>query len=233
MKCLACGSEIIVKEGVSFEEYCNLFCKKQHEILKAMPENIQIVKEQNPIEVVKYDKINLFGRRYESCTFENYKCDCEEQRKVLIRVKKISEQIKNGSGKIISFAGNPGTGKDHLAAAMIDYIKPKRARHTTIMKLSREVRESKFQQKIIDSYAYLNILILNEIGVQSVTSFERNILHEIIDTIYRNIQSCLLISNEGTAKFKLCIDDPENLRVWDRINEKITFTWNSYRQGGK
>jgi DNA replication protein DnaC len=229
MNCKSCGKEI--EKG----EFCNEYCKKAYMINSSLTdiEKTETV-EENPIIITPV--INLFGKRYSECSFENFKCKTEDQKKVLNRIIEITEQIKNGKGLIFAFIGGWGTGKDHLAAAIVRKLANYRIIHTTVMRMSREIREagkndSKFkQQDIIDSFSLCDFLILNEIGVQSVTAFERNIIHEIIDSHYRAMTSVLLISNEQKEKFQECIDAPGLNRVWDRIDEKLLFTWGSERK---
>lgn len=235
MKCVNCGKEIKNKTESVENKYCNYLCKKARDIAESLKEIPEDPVKEELSTTIEWEKRKLFGKRYENCTFDNYVCKEEKQRKIIVDIKNISDKIKSGEGRILAFVGNPGTGKDHIAAAMVEYIKPNRVKMTTVLKISRELRESGKdkstirQQSIIDELTSQNMLIINEIGLQSVSQFEHSFLHEIIDSYYRNMQTCLLISNEGEEKFKACIDDPLNLRVWDRISDIIVFDWLSYR----
>jgi len=237
MNCLNCGKELNEKkvEQIKIGSFCNEFCKKGYAVTSVMSD-IEKQEGEKKSEIVYPDRREeLFGKRYRECTFKNFVRVTENQEKVVTKIVKITKDIKAGTGHIIAFIGGWGTGKDHLAAAMIHYLKGNII-HTTVMKMSREIREAQKekahtkQQAIIDSYINCDFLIINEIGVQSITVFERNILHEIIDGHYRNMTSVLLITNEGKDEFQTCIDAPGLHRVWDRIDEKILFDWDSYRE---
>lgn len=234
MNCLNCNKPIDPKSKDSF---CNDFCKSKYDFMKTVIsfKDVQITEITEKKTKIQNRRSLLFGKRYENCTFDNFVCTTDNQKKTKTRVIELTRRMKE-SGEIIAFIGKPGTGKDHLAAAMVYELKSFSVIHTTIAKISRELREASRdksyirQQEIIDKYVNCKFLIINEIGVQSATTFERNILHEILDGHYRNITSCLLISNNGTKEFKTCIDEPGQTRVYDRIQNIIIFTWESQRR---
>lgn len=229
MNCKNCDKKISDKK-----QFCNEFCKKAYELKQTMdPLEIQEM-EKRPEIIVQDGRETLFGKRYRDCTFENFVCKTERQKQVKKEIAEITGEIKGG--KIFAFIGFWGTGKDHMAAAMAHRLNTLSIIHTTVQKISREVRETHKkeggkQQNVMDWYSQCDFLIINEVGVQSVTQFERNILHEIIDTHYRNMTSVLLISNIPDIKdFQKCIDEPGILRVWDRIDQVVIFDWKSYRK---
>ena len=230
MKCKYCRKPLEQNQI----DFCNEMCDRGYKIAQAItPEENEPIQEETVR--VENQRFSLFGRRYENCSFENFTCKNEKQKDVLAKVKAVTTHIKSGNGRIFAFVGGWGTGKDHLAAAIVKELPGKKILHTTVMKLSREIREAGRdksvigQQSIIDKYTSCFLLILNEIGIQSVTAFEHNIIHEIVDTHYRNMTSVLLISNEGKDKFQECIDFPGLHRVWDRLNDVIIFDWESER----
>lgn len=234
MTCLYCNKIIESKDNK--KKFCNEIHKKAYSLLGAIDEitknTLQNKQEKKEVKRIK-EEINLrhklFGKKYKDCTFDNFICNTDYQKDVKKRIIQITESIKNGNGYIVALIGFVGTGKDHLCSAMVHYLGFKKIEHKTIMQISREIRESDKQQKILSKYTNNDLLFINEIGIQSCTNFERNILHEIIDTIYRDMKSCILISNENKENFKNCIDYPGLQRVWDRIDRKIIFKGGSYR----
>lgn len=61
------------------------------------------------------------GQRYAGCTLDNFQVSCPQQAEVIARLRglipELASMAKEGRGLI--FSGRCGTGKDHLAAAML------------------------------------------------------------------------------------------------------------------
>lgn len=234
MTCKYCGKILKESKGIQ-KQYCNELHKKAFNLCGAIDKIVKkSLSPRENINIKKKEKNNLryklFGKRYKNCTFENFIAKTDYQKDVKQTVFRIAENIKKGKGYIVAFIGRWGTGKDHLCAAMVHYIGFKKVMHKTIMQISRKIRESEKQQQEIDKLTSNDLLCINEIGLQSCTNFERNIIHEIIDTMLRDMKSCILITNNSKEEFQKCIDYPNTYRVWDRIDEKVIFKGESYRQ---
>ena len=82
----------------------------------------------------------------------------------------------------------------------------------------------------IKKYISLDLLVIDEIGVQHGTDDERVLLYQVIDGRYNNIKPTIIISNSKNP-----VDDGYlDLRTIDRLKEgggfSITFSGESYRQ---
>jgi DNA replication protein DnaC len=157
--------------------------------------------------------------RYQQSTFDNYVTN------------KASESI---SGKLKSFEGeqdilllgSTGTGKTHLACAMIDELTKKfwRCKYTQFYKLTDiKIR----QPDLFDSLLHVDFLVIDEYGVQD-SDFKSGLLFEIINERYNNLQPTLIISNFDVKKFKESISDA----LYSRLKEhSLIFQckWQDYR----
>jgi DNA replication protein DnaC len=206
--------------------------------IKSLQDLLPVDKDFTPeirMDIKSVDKIRLFGTRFINATFNSYILTNDKQRKAFMYAQKIAEKLKEmpkNAGIIAAFVGMSGTGKDHLAASIFDYVYSPGLKviHTSVMKMSRVIRGADKQQQIIDEYTDVDLLIINEVGVQKVSDFERQFLYEVINDLYRNMKSCLLISNEEEDDFRACLDFAEKSRVWDRLGGRvIVFDWESYR----
>lgn len=56
-----------------------------------------------------------------SCTFANYEVSSEQQRKAFTMAKSYAQNFGNGFASFV-FSGGPGTGKNHLAAGIGNYL---------------------------------------------------------------------------------------------------------------
>lgn len=54
---------------------------------------------------------------HQNCSFDNYRVECEGQMNALARARQYVEEFDGNIASFI-FSGKPGTGKNHLAAAI-------------------------------------------------------------------------------------------------------------------
>jgi DNA replication protein DnaC len=145
-------------------------------------------------------------------------------------------------GRSALFVGSTGTGKTMLACGIANYVRSKgcSVRYATVQGLVQRVKESwlpsgeRVEGKTpLRDISECDLLILDEVGVQHGTEFERNLLFGILNERYNNLRPYLLISNltaEGAAEYL-------GERVIGRMREDggtvITFAWPSYRDKPK
>jgi len=177
------------------------------------------------------------GKRHLVCSFENYKTDTVQKELALEKTKKYIEGVLSGNGNCLVMAGKVGTGKTHLAAAMINTMVEK-GKNSKLVKMSEVIRNIKStwskgalqdESEVIKFYSSLPLLIVDEIGVQFGTDTEKLLLSEIIDNRYQDILPTVLISNLDTDGIKNCIGE----RSYDRLRQDggkvVAFDWESER----
>jgi DNA replication protein DnaC len=146
----------------------------------------------------------------------------------------ITKDKNKGTG--IIFCGGLGTGKTHLACAIgNDYLKSGTVLFTKVSRLIRHIRESyssqstKTEQQILNEYRDIDLLIIDEIGVQRGTKEEENLLFEVIDDRYSYFKSTILISNLNLCDIEKYLGE----RAIDRMKENggmaVLMAWESYR----
>lgn len=142
------------------------------------------------------------------------------------------------SGRCAVFIGNPGTGKSHLAcgiALRAMGVHGASALFTTVAKLSRRIREAKsFDAKETESAAiamhvYPDLLIVDEVGLQSGTDAEARALFDVVNERYEQRKPTLFLSNLDLDGVRAALGD----RLFDRMREDggevVTFDWESQR----
>lgn len=151
------------------------------------------------------------------------------------------EKAKEG-GYGLLFFGSCGTGKTHLACAAIQEIldtyqnpEPISMKYTRTMDLIREYRETwsdkegRSESDVIQYYSSLDLLVLDEVGVQSGSSNEQQILFSILDRRVTNSKPTILISNLNRKDIQTLLGE----RLFDRIQSKCVpcvFTGKSHRK---
>lgn len=175
--------------------------------------------------------------RFRGRTFGSYRCDTPAQQEAFRICKDFADNfpatLRTGASLVLS--GKPGTGKSHLAAAILQAILPRHVgAYVTLMDLIRAVRdtwrrdseisESQLLRKLTD----FPLLVIDEIGVQYGTDGERAIVFDVMDRRYREMRPTILMTNLDKEAFREAIGD----RVYDRLTEVgrwVPFAWDSYR----
>lgn len=176
-------------------------------------------------------------QRFIGRSLDNFFCVTEDQKNALKvsreYVESFSDHYKRGSGLVMS--GMPGTGKSHLAAAILQGIMPSHCGlYTTCMNIIRNVRgtwrkdSEQSETAVLQVYGSAALLVVDEIGVQYGTDGEQTILFDVLDRRYREMMPTILLTNQAKAGFKQFIGD----RSFDRLIETsrwVAFDWPSYR----
>lgn len=191
-------------------------------------------------EVTLVNKLAWSGipQRFINCSFDNYQVT-DALRVVFESCKAYAENfaLNRRLGTCAILCGDVGTGKTHLATAITRQVIASNmtAKYETIASALRKVREtyrkdSKItEQQIIDSMAKPDLLVLDEVGVQSGSDAELNTLFDIINSRYQQEKPTLVLSNLDGAEIKQSI----GYRSYDRLRENggkyFVFKGESYR----
>ena len=191
----------------------------------------------------KVDRFNRVGipPRYRDRRFENYKAAGKDQVTAKMHAMAYLKLLLEGNcSSSLVMTGLPGTGKTHLACAVANAYMRKGGEvvFITVAAMIRKIRETYrpdselTEQQAINAFRDLDLLILDEVGIQKGDDKEINLLFEIINERYAYLKPTMLLSN-------LTVEDMEQLlgsRVIDRLKEGgggvIEFVWSSYRSGG-
>ncbi|MGL4297374.1 MAG: ATP-binding protein [Aestuariivirga sp.] len=178
--------------------------------------------------------------RFHERTLDTFVAGSDAQRYALTFAKAFADNFEQviKTGRSAMFIGKPGTGKTHLAAGIGLQIMREQRRSvlfTTVMRAVRRVKDSwsrdnpENEGKAIASMVFPDLLILDEVGVQFGSEFEKNILFDVLNERYEKRRPVLLLSN-------LHKDDVTGYlgeRIVDRLREDggklIPFTWESHR----
>lgn len=175
--------------------------------------------------------------RFSGRTLATFKAETPEQQKALAVaadfVANWSDVKRKGSWLV--FSGQPGTGKSHLAIAILQALLPAhKGRYMTCMELIQTIRSAwrkdseASELDVVEELARVPLLVLDEIGVQNGTESEMLHLFDVLDKRYRELMPTILLTNQNKDGFRQFVGD----RVYDRMTECakwVPFAWDSYR----
>ena len=177
--------------------------------------------------------------RFKDRTLDSYIAKTSGQQKALAFAKEYAENFDQvlKTGRSAIFVGKPGTGKTHLAAGIALSImqQQRTALFVTVQRLIRRVKDSwrtkqETESEVINAFASPDLLILDEVGVQFGSEFEKQLLFDVLNERYEKLKPSILLSNIPNEQ----LADYLGERVMDRLRENggalIGFNWNSYRK---
>lgn len=151
-------------------------------------------------------------------------------------INNFDERLSRGGGMI--FYGGVGTGKTHLAYSIANELLEKGHpvmgidvyELVDIVKESFSKKDGSTEREAIKRFAgALDLLVIDEIGAQLGTDFEKLLLFKVINERYKQMKPTIIISNLDEENLK----DYVGIRVYDRMLEgggmSVCFDWPSHR----
>lgn len=178
--------------------------------------------------------------RFLNRLLSNYKSENQGQQRAFEYASKFADEFEDvaKTGRSAVFIGKPGTGKTHLACAIAQHISRNHDasfRFITVLRAMRNIKDSWSKESEITEgqaiYQFVapDLLILDEVGVQFGSEFEKNILFDVINQRYEKRKPTIFISNLPMSELSIYLGE----RVMDRLREDggtiIPFAWDSQR----
>lgn len=174
--------------------------------------------------------------RFVGRSFDNFAATTADQQHALTVCRDYAESFADGArrGAGLILSGRPGTGKSHLAAAVLQSVLSQDVRYLTCMDLIRAVRDTwrrdsdKSETQLLGYLERLDLLVIDEVGMQYGTDGEQTIIFDVLDRRYREVRPTMLLTNQDRAGFAAFIGE----RTFDRLKETcswVSFDWPSYR----
>lgn len=251
-KPLAKTQKICQRHGIEYTEtvyprYTTICpeCRKEREQERETAEYEAAKTARKRADMARIDERMGYSRippRYRYKTVKGYVVDAanHQQAANVEAIKAYAQEFSSSrhSGRNLAMLGNAGTGKTHLACAVGNHVIRNcggQARFSSVAEINRLVREAKSfdsavrESEVIAAFAAYDLLIIDEVGVQSGTEAESRALFDVFNERYQNLKPTILISNLNAADFVAAVGE----RIADRIKEDggefLFFNWGSAR----
>lgn len=181
-------------------------------------------------------------KRFDNASFESYIAKTEQQKEL---VNALREGCLSGFAQNIIIIGGVGTGKTHLAYAIMnelagrwqhsgnEYYRMDKVYYGTAKEMIDNIKLSWKDPELsnMDIYCKTPVLIIDEVGVQYGSDSERTELYEIFNSRYNDMLPTIVISNNTVEELQKILGQ----RIYDRLSGgALIFELNgrSHRQGG-
>lgn len=210
------------------------------EKLQAEQDRANQRKKAASIAAIKLPKMFL------DCGLKDYVATDDRQKRVVARLQQYIKEF-DVSTKNVILSGATGSGKTHLAAALLKNLAARtqvnpvtresvflRCRYVSSADFAAEIRASwdfktrtKFEAEVINTYAYADVLLIDDLGVND--SLKTDVWSAIFDMRYREKLPTIITTNLTKTELHEHIGD----RAYDRVMERYVWAncvWQSYRK---
>lgn len=172
---------------------------------------------------------------HQNCSFDNYIVESDGQ---LNALNKARQYVDNFEGNIASFifTGKPGTGKNHLAAAICNalLIQGKSVLIITVADIMTAMKDTftnkeTSEEQLLTDLSNVDLLVIDEIGVQTESKYEKVIINQLVDRRSSSKRPTGMLTNYNIEDMTKLLGE----RVMDRMRLGaslwVNFNWESYR----
>ena len=190
---------------VLIKQFCGRINEMTQEEIKAHDEEIAKLEEKQ----AERDKLERYQKsgvpeRYLNEALDTFKIANEMQATAAKAATNFLHAVKCGEFKSLVLIGNAGTGKTHLACAI---IREAGGKYRTAPDIVEEMRRAKSftaaetEAEIIDYYGRVKLLVIDEIGRGISATDEKYMIYQLVNARYNTRKPTVLISNLGKSDF--------------------------------
>lgn len=154
----------------------------------------------------KYERYTKSGapERYWNESLDTYRINNDMQATAAKAATNFLHAVKCGEFKSLVLIGSAGTGKTHLACAIVRETRGKYRTAPDIVEVLRRAKSytsDETEEEIINYYGHVPLLVIDEIGRGIAATDEKYMLYQILNARYNTRKPTLLISNHKKADF--------------------------------
>lgn len=214
----------------NFTEFLNSLSddeKKEREIAAARYEE----QEKQERILIRFKRCGL-GEEYLKLNFDNFFAESEAQSQMKDKALEFCEDVKAGNTRNLILAGNCGTGKTHIIAAILksfaghekkcvcDMPVYSTIKYTTSSGISealsdaRKFKSSETESKVLQELGSYDVLAIDEVGrLDKKFESESGMLFKVLDKRYQNGKSTVLATNMDIETLMFFLGDATDSRL--------------------
>lgn len=206
----------------------------EHGVERWFPSGCPVCRKQ--AEAARLLKASNIPPRFVDCTFSNYVVSLPQQQRVLDRCQAYATDFSkyHQTGGCLLMCGRPGTGKNHLATAIIREVlaagysvqRVKAAQYLDAY-WSKDFAE---REAWLQCLASIDLLMIDEIGRASNAKAAQDALFRLIDARYEAQRPSLLTTNLARDELIEVLGDAAYDRITQGGSIRLSFDWESYRK---
>lgn len=172
-------------------------------------------------------------------TFSELRRDYDNQKRVIDAARVFTYELinKKNIGNNLIMVGPPGVGKTHMAMAIVNHAAESGlfACYLSTPHLIRYLHSAVRSDTaltvagVLKLLAQPDVLVLDEIGRQQQTAFNKNFMWDLIDARYRNKKPIVTATNASMHELSDLLDPAAISRLTDRGTQLLMCDWCSYR----
>lgn len=151
------------------------------------------------------EKFSLYDEVLKNATLSNFETPTEKELKKLEFAKKVCQEWKEGARNNIILQGEAGTGKSHLAFAIIKYLSEATKEIAIfinvtdlLMKIKSDFSQEEF---LVNKIASAKFLVLDDLGMEKDSDWSFSILYNILNKRANTIVTTNLTAEEIQKRY--------------------------------
>ncbi|WP_312559937.1 DNA replication protein DnaC [Atlantibacter hermannii] len=195
-----------------------------------------VARENQAMKMQRTFKRSGIRELHMNCSFDNYQVESKGQMKALELARKYAAEFDGNIASFV-FSGRPGTGKNHLAAAICNelLLRGKSVMIITVADIMSAMKGTfsdgadTTEERLINDLSNVDLLVIDEIGMQTESRYEKVIINQIVDRRSSSKRPTGMLTNLPIKEMNALLGE----RVMDRMRLGnslwVNFDWDSYR----
>lgn len=143
------------------------------------------VEEKERERLFYLEKFSLYDEVLQNATLENFDTPTEKEAEKLAFAKRICQEWEHGARNNVVFQGNPGTGKSHLAYAIVKALSEKTKEIAIFINVTDLLMKIKAdfgqEEHLVNKIASAKFLVLDDLGMEKESEWSSSILYNILN----------------------------------------------------
>ncbi len=176
------------------------------------------------------------GPKFKESTFKTWE-QLPGTQAILKEAVEFVKEFRWKKGEGLLFYGNPGNGKSHLAATVVNAVIPMGVAAVfqivpdLIAKINKAAQNfNSDDNRVIDLLCEADLVVLDDLGAERLNERNQETIYRIINSIYINKKSLIITTNSDVESE---LEDRIGSRIYDRVIEMCRIVKNkgfSYRR---